>query len=40
VARLYLTLRQPARLARTAPEGFNVGNLRIDVAPTPRYLGA
>jgi hypothetical protein len=26
-------------LARTVPEGFNVANLRIDVAPTPRYLG-
>jgi hypothetical protein len=27
-------------LARTVPEGFNAANLRIDVAPTPRYLGA
>jgi hypothetical protein len=26
-------------LACTVPKGFNVANLRIDVAPTPRYLG-
>jgi hypothetical protein len=26
-------------LARTVPGGFNVADLRINVAATPRYLG-